>query len=67
LLSGAISNPDWYDFLISRKVIEVYLLKKGISYDSIKSMTENDVLEYQAILQEIDKIEQDNMEKSMKR
>ena len=35
-------------------MIEVFLLRSGISLDSIKSMSESEVLEYYILLQEIE-------------
>ena len=52
--------------MISRKLVEIMLMKHGISYDSIKQMTEHEVMEYMTIIQEIDRIEAEKME-SMRR
>jgi len=43
-------------------MIEINLMKHGISYDSIKQMTEQEVMEYFMILQEIDKLEAEKLE-----
>ena len=47
-------------------MIEINLMKHGISYDSIKQMAEKEVMEYFMILQELDKLEAEKME-SMRR
>jgi hypothetical protein len=52
--------------MISRKLIEIMLMKHGIGYDSIKQMTEKEVMEYVVIIQELDMIEAEKME-SMRR
>jgi len=53
-----------YDNLISRKVIEVMLMKSGISLSTIKEMTEKEVLEYTAILGIMSELEVEKMEQS---
>jgi len=52
--------------MVTRKLIEVSLMKHGISFDSICQMTEQEVMEYSTILQEIDRLEAEKME-SMRR
>jgi hypothetical protein len=42
-------------------VLEVYLLRHNIGLESIKSMTENEVLEYSNILGVLDEIESEKM------
>jgi hypothetical protein len=56
-----------FDGLLSRKLVDVYLMKRGISYNSINQMCERDVMEYYFILQEMDKIEMESMEKNIRR
>lgn len=42
--------------------MEVYLLRKGISLDNIKSMSEREVMEYIGILQIYDELEAEAMQ-----
>jgi len=39
------------------------LLKKGISLDSIKQMSEQEISEYLSIISSFDEIEQENLDK----
>jgi hypothetical protein len=53
-----------YDNLISRKIIEVILMKSGISLSTIKEMSEIEVMEYTTILGAMNEIEVEKMEQS---
>ncbi len=44
--------------------MEIYLLKHNINLESIKQMSEDDVMQYIQILQVFDEIEQEQLEKS---
>ena len=43
-------------------MVEVYLMKKGVSLSNIKEMSEVEVMEYFHILQEIDEYEVEKMQ-----
>jgi hypothetical protein len=43
--------------------VEAYLLKKGISLDSIKTMSESEISEYTAIIGVMDEIESESLQK----
>jgi hypothetical protein len=51
------------DSLILRRASEVYVLKHGVTLDSIKQMSEDEMMEYIIILGAFDEIEKDHMEK----
>ena len=52
-----------YDYYISRKLIEINLMKNGISIDNIKAMTNEEVADYNTLLNVIGEAEQDMMNK----
>jgi hypothetical protein len=63
LIGGAKPNLDHLDVYLSRRIIEVYMLRKGLSLASIKDMSEVEVSEYLAILNMFDELEQEQMNK----
>ena len=50
------------DSLILRRASEVYVLKHGINLESIKQMSEDEMMEYIIILGAFDEVERDRME-----
>jgi hypothetical protein len=47
---------------VSRKIIDAYLLKHGVSMESIKQMSDREVGEYLSIFNVLDEMESEQMQ-----
>ena len=64
-MSGRV-DYDQFDLYLGRRVLEGYLLKEGVSLESIKQMSDKNVQEYAAILGAFQEMENEQMGKGTK-